>query len=149
MHTSPRLIHLMVHKKLVVTIPALADRAKNIKNATGHRGMKTIKFRANLVKEIVEGRKTVTWRLFDDKDLVAGDQIELLDWETNKKFAEANITNVREKKLCEITETDFEGHETYKNHDEMLQSYKNYYGDRVNLDTSVKIVAFEILNFTL
>jgi hypothetical protein len=41
--------------------------------------MKKLKFRHHLVKEIVTGSKTVTWRLFDDKDLQVGDELELID----------------------------------------------------------------------
>ena len=56
--------------------------------------MKTLKFRHHLVKEILVGRKTTTWRLFDDKDLSVGDPLELLDWESGKKFAEAEIVGI-------------------------------------------------------
>jgi len=31
--------------------------------------MKTLKFREKLSKLILSGKKTTTWRLFDDKDL--------------------------------------------------------------------------------
>jgi hypothetical protein len=111
------------------------------------KGIKTLKFRNHLVKEIQEGRKNVTWRLFDDKNLSVGDQLDLLDWESDKKFAEAKITEVREKELGQIEESDFEGHEKYSSREAMLQHYKEYYGDKVTLDTIIKIVNFEILRF--
>lgn len=40
--------------------------------------MKTLKFRSHLADLILKGEKDVTWRLFDDKDLTIGDQLELL-----------------------------------------------------------------------
>lgn len=106
--------------------------------------MKTLKFRQNLVEEILAGRKTVTWRLFDDKDLKVGDRVELLYWETKGKFSEAKITKVREKKLGEIEDEDFEGHERFENKEEMLETYRKYYGKRVDWDTMVKMINFKL-----
>lgn len=109
--------------------------------------MKTLKFKSHLVKEIQESRKTVTWRLFDDKDLTVGDHLRLLDQKSGKEFAEAEITKIREKKLGQIEESDFEGHEKYSNSEIMLQHYREYYGNRVSMDTSIKIIDFRVLRF--
>ena len=87
----------------------------------------------------------MTWRLFDDKDLKDGDKIELIDWESGEKFAEAKIKKVREKKLGKIKEEDFKGHEKFESKEEMLETYRKYYGDRVDWDTVVKIIDFELL----
>ena len=106
-----------------------------------------MKFKPELVEEIVAGRKNSTWRLFDDKDLKAGDELELVNKETLEKFADAEIVNIREKKLGEIEQSDYEGHEQYLDKEKMVESFKKYYGDRVNLDTAVKIVEFKIINF--
>lgn len=107
--------------------------------------MKTLKFRQDLVKEIMEDRKTSTWRLFDDKDLSVGDKLDFVDWESGKKFAEAEITNVKVKNLGEIEESDFLGHEKYISTEDMLEHYRQYYGDRVAIETPVKIIDFKIL----
>ena len=40
--------------------------------------MKTLKFKKVLSELILKGEKNTTWRLFDDKDLVAGDDITFL-----------------------------------------------------------------------
>ncbi len=45
-----------------------------------------VKFREHLVLKILSGEKTVTWRLFDDKDLQEGDRIELVNWNTGETF---------------------------------------------------------------
>jgi hypothetical protein len=107
--------------------------------------MKTLKFRKNLVVEILAGRKTVTWRLFDDKDLQVGDQVELLVWETKEKFAEAEILNAKEKKLRDIIEIDFVGHEKFASRQDMFENYQSFYGDKVNWDTLVKMLAFKLI----
>ena len=45
--------------------------------------MKTLKFAPPLAKMILEGNKTATWRLFDDKDLQPGDKLNLQNGETD------------------------------------------------------------------
>lgn len=107
--------------------------------------MKTLKFRKNLAEEVLVGRKTATWRLFDDKDLSVGDKVELLIWESKEKFAEAEIITVKEKKLRDIVEEDFIGHEKFASRDEMLKSYQSFYGDKVNWETLVKMIDFKLL----
>jgi hypothetical protein len=107
--------------------------------------MKILKFRPHLAQQILDGTKTVTWRLFDDKDLRVGDRIELIDWESGEKFAEAEITKVREKRLGDIEDIDFEGHEKYESREEMLKHYKEYYGDKVTMDTAIKMIDFKLM----
>ena len=93
---------------------------------------------------ILSGEKTSTWRLFDDKDLQMGDEFEFINRTTGEKFGMAKIISVKEKKLGEISESDFEGHEQYKDKVEIMRTYRSYYGDAVNEDTIVKIVNFEM-----
>lgn len=59
--------------------------------------MKTIKFRDFLVKLVLNGEKTSTWRLFVDKNLPVGNEVELINWNTKELFAKAILTHVREK----------------------------------------------------
>lgn len=106
--------------------------------------MKTLKFRHHLVAEILAGRKTVTWRLFDDKNLQVGDRLDLLIWETKEKFAAAEIVALREKTLGQVSPADYRGHESFAGQEEMLANYRKYYGARVTLQTPVKIIAFKI-----
>lgn len=107
--------------------------------------MKTLKFRDGLVKKITEGEKTSTWRLFDDKNLQAGDETAFVNSETGEEFARAVLTDVREKKLGEIRDSDFEGNERFESQEKMYEIYKNYYGSAVNADTVVKIIKFKLL----
>ena len=108
-----------------------------------YKVMKTLKFKHDFVKEILEGRKTTTWRLFYDKDLQVGDEIELIDAKTGIAFKDAVIISIEEKKVKNITDEELKNHE-YASRDEMIKSHKNYYGDKVDLDTMVKIIKFKL-----
>jgi len=107
--------------------------------------MKTVKFISVLADLIQKGEKTSTWRLFDDKDLQIGDKLVFQVKETGVDFANAEIVEVKEKRFGDITADDQIGHESFINQEEMLKTYKKYYGDRVTLDTVVKIIDFKII----
>ena len=107
--------------------------------------MKKLKFKSFKAQWILDGTKTSTMRLFDDKDLRVGDDLELEDSDTGKIFVHAVITEVIEKKLGEIDDVDLDGHEKWDSHVEMLASLRKYYGDNVNEDTPVKVVRFKLI----
>lgn len=107
--------------------------------------MKTIKFNPNLVQPILSGDKISTWRLFDDKNLSIGDELSFVNKETLEEFAKAKIIAVEEKKLGELTDADFSGHERYESLEKMYETYRQYYGDRVTSETIIKMIDFEVL----
>jgi ribonuclease HI len=111
--------------------------------------MKTLKFDHEYAQLILEGKKTATWRLFDDKDLSVDDVIKVIDkvnpadsttWQV---IGTATVTEIVEKKLGSVTDEDMKGHEAYSSKEEMLGKYKDRYGERVTIDTPVKIINFE------
>ena len=104
---------------------------------------KTLKFTSELTQEILEGKKTTTWRLFDDKDLQEGDVLNLINSSTGKKFAKAEIVQIKEKCFDQVDDSDFEGHSRYSNSSEMLTEFRKYYGERVTMETMVKIITFK------
>jgi len=104
--------------------------------------MKKLKFTPQLSDEILSGKKTSTWRLFDDKDLTIGDGLIFINKETLEEFGEAIITFLKRKTLGTLTDDDCIGHAKYSSKEEMYQSFKKYYGDRVNEDSEVKILTF-------
>jgi len=106
--------------------------------------MKTLKFKASLVPLVLSGEKDSTWRLFDDKDLRVWDELALINRDTGERFAEATIVSVREKKLGELQDADWEGHERYESEEKMYEAYRGYYGDRVTSDSVVKIIKFKL-----
>src|SRR3989344_213452 len=106
--------------------------------------MKTLKFKGFKAKWIMDGSKTATMRLFDDKDLKVGDDLDLVNTDNGSIFSKAIITEVINKELADVDDVDLDGHEKWNNKEEMLESLKRYYGDRVDLDTIVKIIRFNL-----
>lgn len=107
---------------------------------------KTLGFVPELVPLVVSGQKYVTWRLWDDKNLLEGDKITLVDSSTRKPFATATIVSVVEKRMGNLTSQDKEGHEPFKSERQMYATYSGYYGKPVVPDTKVKIVHFKIID---
>jgi ribonuclease HI len=111
--------------------------------------MKTLKFEHELAQLILSGQKTTTWRLYDDKDLSVGDDIKIIDKvkddspESWRVIGHGKVVQVTEKKLGDVTPEDMAGHEAFATKDDMLSTYKGYYGERVSFETPVKIVYFE------
>ena len=103
---------------------------------------KVLKFRPHLCEQIKNGEKTATWRLFDDKDLTLGDDIEFVNWETKEPFGTGQITALRTKTLGTLEDDDWIGHERFDSEEEMYATYRTYYGDQVQPDTEVKIIDF-------
>lgn len=110
--------------------------------------MKTLKFGHDFARMILRGEKTSTWRLYDDKDLSVDDALKFIDKvdpdspDTWKVIGQGKINEVVEKRLGDTTKADMQGHELYDSKEDMLRAYKQYYGERVTLDTPVKIVRF-------
>lgn len=92
---------------------------------------------------VLSGEKFVTWRLFDEKDLLIGDDLVFINSDTGEEFGTAIILEIREKMLKDINDDDFVGHEKFESYEDMLQRYINYYGDKVTLETIVKIIRFD------
>lgn len=107
--------------------------------------MKTLKFENKLVELVLSGEKDSTWRIFDDKNLSIGDELILINSDLEKEFAKATITSIREKKLKDIEEGDYDGHEEYKNVEEIIKVFKKYYGDKVTGNSFVKIIKFKLI----
>jgi len=106
--------------------------------------MKTLKFAPELVPLVLSGEKTATWRLFDDKNLDVGDTLQFIDSAVGRHFAKAVITEVAEKKLGELTEQDWEGHERFATKEDMYATYQKYYNQPVDSNTLVKMVRFKL-----
>ena len=75
--------------------------------------MKKLRFAPHLVPLVLNGSKTTTWRLFDDKDLQVGDEFEMLHSETQEKFATGKIISINITKFKNLTESDHKGHKSY------------------------------------
>ena len=111
--------------------------------------MKTLKFNHEDAQAIASGQKTNTWRLYDDKDLSVDDTVKIIDkvkpnqpssW---RIIGEGKITEIVEKKLGKVTGPDMDQHRKFGSLDEVLGTYRGYYGARVTTETPVKIIHFE------
>lgn len=106
--------------------------------------MKTLKFANHLVPLVLSGVKDSTWRLFDDKDLKERDELIFINKDTGDQFGNAIILSTREKKLGDLKESDFEGHEKFESEEKMYEVYKYYYGEQVSPESVVKIIKFKL-----
>lgn len=106
---------------------------------------KTLKFDEDLAELILSGKKTATWRLFDDKDISLGDKLDLLARPKLEKFAEAIVLDVVEKPFSSLEKADYEGHETYKDTEEMYCTFSKMYKREVGPNTIVKIIHFSLI----
>jgi len=107
--------------------------------------MKTLKFSKEHIPLILSGQKTTTWRCFNDKGLKKGDEVVLLGHGSKKPFARAVLTEVKEKTFKELDEKDMEGHEGFRDKEEMLKIYSGYYKIKIVPENSLKIIKFKIL----
>ncbi|MBI2268112.1 MAG: ASCH domain-containing protein [Candidatus Blackburnbacteria bacterium] len=107
--------------------------------------MKILKFSPELVPIILNGSKTSTWRLFDDKNLTEDDKLSLVNRETLKEFAKAKITSVKQTTFGKLTKEDKDGHESFKNDKKMYETYSHYYNCDINKTTPLKIIRFQLM----
>lgn len=112
--------------------------------------MKTLKLDHSLADMVRRGDKTSTWRMYDDKDIRVNDEIELLDKVDPKdpstwgQVGIARVDMVIEKRLGDVSRSDFQGHAEYASREEMLQDYQKYYGPQVTFETPIKMIHFTL-----
>lgn len=107
--------------------------------------MKSLHFVKALIPLILDGSKTITWRLWDDKDLAGNDIVRFLEAGSNKHFATAKITQVIEKQMGQLSDNEKDGHEKFENDKQMYETYTKYYGKKVGPKTLVKVVWFKLI----
>lgn len=106
---------------------------------------KVIGIAGYMVPDVLAGTKTCTWRLYDTKGFVVGDQIMLVNSAIEKPFAKALVTKVVTKPLQEIDDEDYVGHVRYESTEAMYADLRKYYGDRVTPQAPVTIYHFRLL----
>lgn len=123
------------------------SKANQPKTTMSDNDMKTIHFVPKLIPLIINGDKTVTWRVEDDKDIQVGDTLEFANAASRTAFGQAQVTKVEHKLIKDITDEDYEaGHERYDSPEEMIETFRDYYGDDVDEETEIKMVHYD---FTL
>lgn len=107
--------------------------------------LETMKFEAKLVPLVLSGKKTITWRLWDDKNIQKGDRVILIARPELKPFAEALVVSAEEKPMGELTKEDKTGHEEFVSDKEMYGTYSSYYKRTVDETSPVKVIKFVLL----
>ena len=106
--------------------------------------IKKLRFADPLPELIISGQKTVTWRMNDEKNIMAGDFLSLCRSD-GSEFAKAKVVSAKEVVFKEMTADDKTGHEHYDSDDEIYEVFSQYYHIKAGPDTPVKIIAFELL----
>jgi len=104
--------------------------------------MKTLKFTPDQIPSIVSGERKATWRLNDDKQLDVGDILEFINSQNGQTFGYATINEIIIKRLCDLNDNDKQGHENYNNEQEILNTFKKFYGNNVTIDSKVKVIKY-------
>ncbi len=117
-------------------------------NDHAHLGsrVKKVKFRSSHFTKISPNYTNITWRFFDEKNLQKGDELILVNSDTDREAGRGIVLEVFEKRLGLVDRVDFPTHEVYHTRDKLYETYRGYYGDIVTLDTLVKIVKFKLAN---
>lgn len=105
---------------------------------------KSLKFRADSVTAIRRGEQTVTLRLFDEKALAPGDDLELIDARYGTAFATATVDAVTERTLGSLTANMLTPYEQFTSLDSMYTTFSDYYSREVDPETPVKVVQFTL-----
>lgn len=107
--------------------------------------MKQLMFADPLPELIIAGKKTVTWRINDKKDINVGGPLSLYRNNGNE-FARAEVTHVKETVFGRLTKEDKNGHEKFSSDEEIYQTYSHYYDMTVTPETPLKMIRFSLRN---
>jgi ribonuclease HI len=104
--------------------------------------MKTLKFTADQIPQIIAGVQTTTWRIDDEKQLDVGDEIQFINSQSGASFGYGRIREITKKRIVDIDEHDKVGHKVYRNDAEILAEFRKFYGPEVTTNTIVKVVKY-------
>lgn len=110
--------------------------------------MKQLKFEHKYATAIKSQLKTATFRVNDDKDLRVGDEIELVDKVDSDHPVSWQIPGILE--ITELSSVSFSDlgnkhlarGEEFGSKDEMLRTFRRYYGEHIQEDTPILVVSF-------
>lgn len=106
--------------------------------------METFLFSEPLPDLILAGKKTVTWRVGDERLVRAGDLISLCRT-SGEEFARARVRWIKETTFRRLTPEDTEGHEAFSSPGEMYRTYSRYYRRRIGPETWVRVMKFRMV----
>lgn len=98
----------------------------------------SLKYRPDFLQELPSRRELTTTRLFDDKNLMVGDTVNLVITETGEHVATGRISNIRTIGFAELFAAT-------KNFQGTLAMYQDYYMREVAPTTEAKDITIELL----
>jgi hypothetical protein len=72
--------------------------------------------------------------------------LEFKNSENGETIGYGTIISLKEKKISEMEEEDCDGHEQFKNTEEIITNLKKYYGNSVDENSIIKIIHFSFKN---
>ena len=111
--------------------------------------MKFLKVSHKIAKLIYSGEKNNTWRINDEKNVSVDDVIGIVDkinpddltsW---KIIGTGKVSEVLQKRLSDIEQGDLGVGEDFESKDQMLRTFRKYYGGDISERTPVKIITFD------
>jgi ribonuclease HI len=111
--------------------------------------MKQLKFEHQFAKAIQAGKKSATFRVNDDKNLTIDDRVQLIDKVDHDRpttwliTGDLIIKGVEQRKLRDLTSEHMVRAESFTDTEEMLQTFRRFYGDHIDESTPVTIVTFQ------
>jgi hypothetical protein len=105
---------------------------------------KSIGFAPNLVSLILNGSKTLTYRIGNKYEfLKVGDEIDIRDSSSDKVFARVKIVE-KDYTIFADLPIDRVGHEVYSSKQEQRDAFEKYYGQIKNED-KILILGFKVI----
>ena len=111
--------------------------------------MKYVKVSHKVAKLILEGEKSSTWRINDEKNISVDDDIGIIDKVDPKDQSSwqivgtGRVNSVVQKRLSDLDNHDLGPGEEFDSRQEMIKRFRDYYGPDVNENTTVKIINFD------
>ena len=104
----------------------------------------SIGFATNLVPLILDGTKTLTYRIGEKFDfLKVGDEIDVRDSSDDKVFAKVKISEKSHTTFKELP-INRVGHEVYSSKQEQRETFEKYYGE-VKDEDKILILGFSVI----
>jgi ribonuclease HI len=110
--------------------------------------VKQLKFEHHFAESIIKGDKIATFRVNDDKDLRIGDKVQLVDKvDSNHPKTwlipgELIINDIASVPLEELSKDQMSQAESFDSLDEMIQTFRRFYGEHVSLSTPILVLKF-------
>jgi ribonuclease HI len=111
--------------------------------------LKYVKVSHKVSKLIMDGEKSSTWRINDEKNISVDDAIGIIDKVDPKDpsswqiIGTGHVNSVIQKRLSDVHSDDLGPGETFDSRQEMMKTFRKYYGPDISERTTLKIINFD------